>query len=51
MMLIYLNLLFVVLNGYFAIHFLRESPEKNVGWFNLLAMTLNLIPVVGKLSV
>ena len=44
-----LNLLFAILNGYIAIYWLNERPEKWIGWFNLFAMTLNLIPVVRKL--
>jgi hypothetical protein len=46
---ILLNLFFVIVNGYLAIYWLNEKSEKWIGWVNLFAMVLNLIPVVGKL--
>ena len=44
-----LNLLFVILNGYLAIYFLLDDSRRWIGWVNLFAFGLNLIPVVGKL--
>ena len=46
---ILLNLLFGILNGYIAIYWLNERPEKWIGWVNLMACAMNLIPVVEKL--
>jgi hypothetical protein len=38
-----------MVNGYLAVYFLGDDPKRWIGWVNLFAMVLNLIPVVGKL--
>lgn len=46
---ILLSLFFVIVNGYLAIYWLNEDSNKWIGWVNLFAFGLNLIPVVEKL--
>lgn len=46
---VFINLFFVIVNGWFMLYFLEDEPSHWLGWLNALACVLNLIPVVGAL--
>lgn len=47
---IFVNLLFVLLNGFLFMYFFVEKPTSWLCWINLLAFILNAIPVCEKLA-
>lgn len=46
---VFINLFFAFVNGWFFLYFLGEKPSHWLCWVNALAFIMNLFPVVKAL--